>query len=101
MYEKKKRIKDRELLSSFYNLRCEICGINQGVVAHHIKTKKSGGPDTINNLSALCALHHRQIHDMGINSFCSLYPKFKFILLKKGWKHEVSGLKVIWFNPEF
>lgn len=95
------RIQNRKLLDSYHGEACEICGNRQGTVAHHIQTKKSGGPDVAHNLVALCNLHHRQIHDVGINSFITLYPRFRSLLNRKGWEAIQNGTKVTWFNPEF
>ncbi|HEI9880554.1 TPA: HNH endonuclease [Proteus mirabilis] len=54
-----------------YNYQCAICGYNLrydsavvGLEAAHIKWKQFGGPCTINNGLALCALHHSAF-DMG------------------------------------
>lgn len=71
MIPKKKRIINRELLDSYHS---KPCIINKGcmgqVVAHHIKTKGSGGDDIENNLWALCMLHHKILHDIGHYTFC-------------------------------
>ncbi len=97
MLNKKKRIQDRSLLDTYHNKPCEICGTSQGVVGHHIKTKKSGGPDVPNNLIALCPNHHSEIHMIGNRSFMTKYPKFVFSLKSRGW--QIDGEK--FFNLNF
>lgn len=71
---KKKRIVDRELLDSYHDLICIIHSECFGhVVAHHIKTKGSGGDDVADNLLALCCKHHEEIHKIGTYTFCLKY----------------------------
>ena len=44
---------------------CEICG-NKAVDIHHIEARQMGGSklkDSINNLMALCRIHHDQYGD--------------------------------------
>lgn len=93
---KKKRVKNRALLDSYHNTRCLICGVSRGTVAHHIKTKKSGGPDVEVNLAALCIRHHREIHDVGIVTFSEKYPRFAMFLNINGWQFNGS-----WHHPDF
>lgn len=80
MFPKVKRMVDRELLDSFHDRPCRIGNKDcfGQVVAHHVKTKKSGGGDVEANLWALCVFHHRSIHDLGTYTFC----------LKNGIKHD-------------
>jgi len=40
---------------------CEHCGA-PATVAHHIIRRRDGGPDTPNNLMALCASCHSRLH---------------------------------------
>jgi hypothetical protein len=72
---KHKRIKDEKLLRSFRGKPCAVCQSTEGTVAHHLKTKGSGGDDEESNLIALCQYHHRQIHDIGSQRF---RLKYKF-----------------------
>ncbi len=72
MFSKQKRKIDKALLDSYHE---KICKINDKdcfgqVVAHHVKTKKSGGGDVESNLWPLCVRHHRSIHDLGVYTFC-------------------------------
>ena len=55
----------REAVLRTYQHRCAICGYDLklgcadlGLEAAHIKWRAAGGPDTVNNGLALCALHH-------------------------------------------
>lgn len=84
-FPKTKRIIDRELLNSYHNKPCAISnyGCNGLVSGHHIKTKGSGGNDTIDNILALCFFHHRQIHNLGTSKFLEKYPDLISILAKK------------------
>lgn len=69
MNPKPARIRNPELLESYHGKPCEICGKREGTVAHHIKTRGAMGDDVPENLMALCAHHHRLIHDMGRETF--------------------------------
>ena len=70
---KPKRIKDKTLLHSYRGLPCEVCGIEEGTVAHHIKTVGAGGDDVPENLMCLCAKHHTEIHKIGKKTFMNKY----------------------------
>ena len=53
---------------------CEVCGA-EAAAPHHIRTRGAGGRDEAGNLLALCTLHHRWIHDAGVETFAARYPK--------------------------
>lgn len=77
MFPKKKRIENEKLLESYRNQPCCVCGQTRGTVAHHLKTKGSGGDDTPENLAPLCVRHHREIHDKGLNHMMNNYVTFR------------------------
>lgn len=67
-YERSRKIRDQAL--SRANGRCEFCG-NPGfethkgeyyLETHHIQPLSENGLDELENVAALCALHHRQAH---------------------------------------
>jgi 5-methylcytosine-specific restriction endonuclease McrA len=64
-------------------ISCLIC-VNNGEL-HHIKTRKSGGCDSVFNLMPLCRAHHTQVHQIGINSFAEKYPVVKDWLILNDW----------------
>jgi 5-methylcytosine-specific restriction endonuclease McrA len=50
--------------------RCEMCKRlfpSNMLAPHHIKTRGSGGGDTLDNLMCLCKFCHYKIHNEGIN----------------------------------
>lgn len=91
MLLKSKRIENRELLDSYHSKPCEVCGTRQGTVAHHIKTKNSGGPDEDWNLLAICHVHHTEIHKRGAAFMCQKYFHLEKIFHKKGWLFDEIG----------
>lgn len=74
---KPKRIKNKKLIDSFRGLPCAVCASTNSTVGHHIKSVGSGGDDLPENLLPLCAIHHREIHDIGRDTF---FKKYKNIL---------------------
>lgn len=86
-----KRVEDRALLDSFWGLPCAICSTKEGTVAHHIKSKKSGGPDEDWNLLPLCMIHHTEIHKRGPSFMLQKYFHLNCILRKKGWSLDNYG----------
>lgn len=93
-----KRIVNRKLLDSYHFLPCLNCGERQGVVAHHIKTKKSGGHDIPQNLMPLCFLCHFEVHSIGMTSFASQNAYIEHFLIEMGWEYSEFYNK--WFNSE-
>jgi len=51
----------------------------------HIKSKGSGGPDSRENIFAMCRKHHSEQHAIGIISMWNKYPIFKMKLSGMGW----------------
>lgn len=84
---KTKRKQDRQLLNSYRFKECLICGSTQTTVAHHIKTKGSGGPDEPWNLMPLCWNHHAEIHN-GMSAFVSKYYNAEMFLYSQGWEFD-------------
>lgn len=88
MLEKPTRIENRSLLDEYHSMRCLACNRIGGVVAHHIKSKKSGGDDVRENLMPLCQRHHREVHDRGLKEFSIKYLGVKNFLLSNGWEFD-------------
>lgn len=79
-------MKNPELLKDYQSRPCEICGSNQNVSAHHIKTRGSGGDDHTDNIVALCQYRcHLQVHQYGLTKFCNKHPEMIHILKEKNW----------------
>lgn len=60
-------------MASYREKPCVVCGAIDGTVAHHIKTRGAGGNDLRENLITLCALHHKEVHDIGTVTFFKKY----------------------------
>ncbi len=75
MIPKTIRIKNGALLRTYRGKPCEICGSTETTVGHHIKTVGSGGDDIKENIVALCFIHHREIHDTGVDTFNRKYSR--------------------------
>ena len=82
---KSKRIIDKELIATYHDKPCEVCGAYYPVSAHHLKTVGSGGNDIDDNLLALCITHHTEVHQSGLNAFLFKYPHVKKTCADKGW----------------
>lgn len=63
---KKKRIQNLELLATYREKPCVVCGTRQGVAGHHIRSRGSGGDDVEMNLLPLCVQHHTEVHATGL-----------------------------------
>lgn len=94
MFPKKIRTEDRALLDSYFNKPCACCGDQLTTVAHHIKSKGSGGPDEAWNLIALCTIHHTEIHKRGASFMIQNYFNFGNVLHKLGWELDVASGKL-------
>ena len=85
----KKKTKRPEILDEY---RKKNCAVGEGcigqVVGHHIRSKGASGPDTENNLIALCIRHHRHIHNWGNTKFILEYPQVRREFLAKGWLYD-------------
>jgi hypothetical protein len=98
-FEKKKRIKDPDLLAQVRLLPCLACScdperrratmlaFDQGITqshAHHVKTRGAGGDDVETNLMPLCIKHHNEIHVLGNTRMAEKYPVVKSWLIRTG-----------------
>ena len=70
---------------------CSLCGWSQSTVdLHHIKPRKNGGPDTMDNITPICPNCHRMVHNGLIESdillsFTDLYgDDWKSMYLSSG-----------------
>ena len=81
MVDKKRRIKNPDLLEESRSWPCIICGTKDETMAHHIKTVGSGGDDIIDNLLPICIYHHRfslkNCHNTGLKYLSDIYPEVK------------------------
>lgn len=87
--------KSQSYLSHVRSMQCIVCGSND-TVAHHVKTRGSGGGDTF--AVPLCAEHHNEIHTIGIDTFqerygINLWQELFFVT--KSWIEiaEITGKK--------
>lgn len=81
--EKKKRIKDLDLLATYRSMRCclsETLDCYGPVAGHHIMTRGAGGDDVEDNLIPLCESHHTRrgdsIHQIGPRPFLEMHKCF-------------------------
>lgn len=96
---KNKRIVNRQLLNTYNNQPCLICGSEETTVGHHLKTKGSGGHDIEINIIPVCYLHHiEQLHKMGLTKFANIHPIVIKFLISNGWQFNDFTEK--WFNAE-
>ena len=84
---KTKRKVDKNLLAKVKDFPCCVCGRGPSD-PHHIKTKKSGGPDEVWNLTPLCRQHHTEIHAIGLTSFANKHEAFIKALTSRGWVYD-------------
>lgn len=75
------------VLGLYREIPCLICRETRGTVAHHVKSKGSGGPDEKWNLAPLCQFHHTEIHKIGRTTFANKYQAFNLWLINNGWEH--------------
>jgi hypothetical protein len=100
MFPKPKRTENRDLLDSYCGKPCVCCGNPLSTVAHHIKSKGSGGPDEEWNLLPLCYVHHTEIHKRGPSYMIQQYFALGRYLRKLGWQiDEHNNLKRIKPQP--
>ncbi len=64
-------------------------------VAHHIRTRKSGGSDDQFNLMPLCVQAHNEIHQIGLISMVEKYPELKEWLDLNGWEFDAYANKFL------
>lgn len=96
MFPKPKRHEDRDLLNKAHTSRCVVCN-KYGAVAHHVKTKGSGGPDKHWNLMPLDKRCHSEVHNIGLLKFADKYIQVKNWLLSNGWYFDENSRK--WRGP--
>ncbi len=91
------RVQNTMLMSKVSQMPCAITGTPGPNDPHHVKSKKSGGPELPWNLCPLKHELHREFHNIGINTFANKYPKFKTWLLDRGWTWDEFRKK--WHTP--
>jgi len=90
------RITNKELCESYREKPCVVCGTQNEVCGHHIRTKGSGGDDIEENLIPLCFQHHTEIHQIGLTRFCKKYSNAKWFILGMKWFY--CDLRKRYFN---
>jgi hypothetical protein len=95
MFEKTLRLEDKKVLEQVRGQGCCVCG-QHPVDASHIKTKGSGGPDTLWNVVAHCRRHHMEWHSRGWKDFSRRNPVMAVKLKSLGWTWEDGKL----WNPK-
>ena len=80
------RTVDEELVLKVSLEPCLRCGKITGATPHHIKTRGSGGGDTVANLMPLCQRHHMEVGTIGMIAFAGKYPRVRLWLLDHGWE---------------
>ena len=86
-------------MADFYRMKaCAVCSMKSNVVGHHIKSFKSGGECTHENMLPLCTKHHAEIHTIGLNSFAKKYETVKQQLKWKRWQYD--GFMQKWMRLE-
>jgi hypothetical protein len=58
---------------------------------HHVKTKGSGGSDSINNRIGICREHHSECHNIGNKEFMEKHPEIKNFFVK------AKEMEKIWY----
>jgi hypothetical protein len=91
------RVQNTKLMDDTRWMPCAITGTPGPNDPHHVKSKKSGGPELPWNLCPLTHELHREFHNIGINSFAKKYPKFEAWLLDRGWTWDEFRQK--WHTP--
>ena len=91
------RIVDKTLVNSYRNEPCIVCGASLNTVAHHVKTKKSGGHDIEMNLVPVCFEHHREWHDKGNTFMADKYKTVSVWFNVNNWIYCLTSKK--YFNP--
>lgn len=90
-----KRKVDHELIKYIgQSLPCIACAKPPPSECHHIKTRKSGGDDSVHNCISLCRRHHAQIHACGLVRFSEEFESIKYWLISANWIYD--GFKKKW-----
>lgn len=84
MFEKRKRIQDRNLLDEVKTKTCIVCG-RWPTDPAHVRSVGAGGDDTKSGVIPLCREHHRESHDKGWVRCCDKYDSLKNHLDSLGW----------------
>ena len=74
------------------NETCIICG-KLATEKHHLKSRKSGGPDAEWNLLPIDRACHTKIHQAGLTSYANKYPTLLEWLLDHGWVFDLTAKK--------
>ena len=77
------RTSNKERLKNLRGLPCIICGAPGE--AHHLRSKGAGGGDEPDNTMVLCRTHHREIHDIGRDTFITKYRAASDWAEKHNW----------------
>ena len=77
---------NKNLMKSYQGLPCVCCGTTRGTVAHHVKSRGSGGSDEPHNLMVLCDSTHKLIHQHGLSYVVIMHPTIKAWLIENGWE---------------
>lgn len=74
------------------NLKCLNCGNYEpsGNVLHHIKTRGSGGSDSVENLMPLCVMCHTKVHQIGLLEFSNNEKVESYLRLMKWYRCELT-----------
>ena len=78
------RISDKDLMRSFYNRYCIVCG-RYGCDPAHILTRGAGNDDTENNILALCRRCHQESGQIGLKKFTDKHPEVLLDLEARGF----------------
>src|SRR2546430_883261 len=90
-FPKTHRLIDPDVLLQVRTQPCCICG-RRPSDASHIRTRGSGGPDTLWNVFPKCREHHTEWGKMGWSLFLKRYPIFQWRLQMAGWTWEDQKL---------
>lgn len=85
---KQRRIKNSKLIQELKQKPCSACLKAPPSDVDHIKTRGSGGDDTINNCWPLCRKCHTLKGRLGLKEFTIRYPRTKHILFERGWYYD-------------
>jgi 5-methylcytosine-specific restriction endonuclease McrA len=85
---KPKRIVDKKLIEVIRSIHCTSCFNAPPVDAHHVKSKKTGGHDIVENLMPLCRFCHSTLHSKGLNYMAMAYSNIQNWLEENGWEKQ-------------
>lgn len=87
LFPKPKRLKDKKALAKVRKVPCLACG-SKKVDVHHIKSRKTGGPDIDWNILPTCRWHHNEVHSIGLAKFADKYSAVQPYLERQGWTYD-------------